>query len=330
MIVPSPNRFGRVLPVAWQQALVKRSHGLTLGALLGDVLLDYPPDDRGFDPVTTKREYFLIEKLLGRYFRVATMGAENIPAGRVLIVASHSGGIPWDALLLVAEIYRLTGRFSWNAGHEIWGRSPFLKRLLVPTGMVLGGREDFEELLRRDEMCMIFADAGEGNRHAYYLEHDRYKVKPEKGFAPGRGGYIKVALRTRSPVVPVAIVGTEEVHYCLGDVPQLAEYLRVPFAPLIASPIPLPARVYIRFGEAIRLPASPEAAEQQAVVDRLNERVRSAMQALIDDTLRHRHGIYWSSYRASKAAEPGTKTPERLGVRSDIMASETRRHVEAA
>ena len=62
-----------------------------------------------------------------------------------------------------------------------------------------------------------------------------------------------------------------------------------------------PARVYIRFGEAIRLDAPPEAAGQQAVVDRLNEQVRSELQALIDDILRRRTGIYWSSYDAGDA-----------------------------
>ena len=328
MIVPQLNRFGRALPVAWQQAIVQRSRGLDLAAIASDLFLDYPHDGRGLDPVTTKRQFFLIEQLLARYFRATTMGAENIPDGRVVIVASHSGVIPWDALLLVAEIYRLTGRFSWNAGHELWGRSA-LKNLLVSTGMILGGRADFEALLRRDEICMIFADAGQGNRHAYYLERDRYKVKPEKGFAPGCGGYIKLALRTRSPVVPVAIVGAEEVHYCLGDVPQLAEYLKVPFFPLVASLVPLPARIYIRFGEAIRLPAPPEAADQQVVVDRLNEQVRSAMQALIDDTLRRRKGTYWSSYDAS-GAPLCRKAPQQLITPPAIVVSETRGHAEAA
>jgi 1-acyl-sn-glycerol-3-phosphate acyltransferase len=205
-----------------------------------------------------------------------------------------------------------------------------LKNELVSTGMVLGGRADFEALLRRDEICTIFVDAGQGNRHAYYLESDRYKVKPEKGFAPGCGGYIKLALRTRSPVVPVAIVGAEEVHYCLGDIPQFAEYLKVPFFPLVASLVPLPARIYIRFGEAIRLPAAPEAADQQAVVDRLNEQVRSALQALIDDTLRRRKGVYWSSYDAGNGAELWRKSAQRLIAPPAIVVPETRGHAEAA
>jgi 1-acyl-sn-glycerol-3-phosphate acyltransferase len=189
--------------------------------------------------------------------------------------------------------------------------------------MVLGGREDFEELLRRDELCLIFADAGEGNRRAYYLDSDRYKVKPVKGFAPGCGGYVKLALRTRSPVVPVAIVGTEEIHYCLGDVPQLAEYLHLPFFPLVASLFPLPARVYIRFGEAIRFDAPPEAACDPALVDRLNEQVRSAVQSLVDDTLRRRHGIYWSSYDPTDGGRLAKKTVPRRIVRRGSAMTET-------
>jgi 1-acyl-sn-glycerol-3-phosphate acyltransferase len=250
------------------------------------------------NPLATKWEFFLIEQIVARYFRTTTLGAGNIPDGRVLIIANHAGVVPWDGILLAAETYRHTGRFSWNAGHHMWSWYAPVKNLMMSTGMVFGGPEDFEALLRQDEMCTIFVDAGEGNRRAYYLESDRYKVKPDKGFAPGSGGYIKIALRTRTPIVPVAIVGAEEVHFCIGDIPQVAQYLQVPFFPLIASPLPLPARIYIRFGEAIRLPAPPEAAGQQAVVDRLNAQVRTTLQALIDDTLRRRRGIYWSSYDA--------------------------------
>jgi 1-acyl-sn-glycerol-3-phosphate acyltransferase len=293
---PQLSGLGRALPAAWQRAILRRACGTDLSALLADLLLEYPQDARGLDTVMTKRAFFLVERLAGRYFRVATMGAENLPPGRVLIVACHSGVVPWDATLLVPEIYRLTGRFSWNAGHAFWGRYAWLRDSLVRTGMVLGGPAAFEEVLERDEIVTIFADGGQGNRRAYYLDSDRYKVKPDKGFAPGRGGYVKVAVRTRSPIVPVAIVGTEEIHYCLGDVPQLAQYLDVPFVPLVGSLLPLPARVYIRFGAPIHLGLPRAAADDQALVDRANERVRDTLQQLIDDTLAHRRGIYWSSY----------------------------------
>jgi hypothetical protein len=94
----------------------------------------------------------------------------------------------------------------------------------------------------------------------------------------------------------------------------MAEYLGVPFFPIVASLAPLPAHIYIRFGKAIRFDVPPEAADDQALVDRLNEHVRSTMQALIDDTLRRRKGIYWSSYDASEApqstARPTIVAPE--------------------
>jgi hypothetical protein len=82
MITPRLNRLGRILPVAWQQAVVRWSHGLDLRSIASDLFLEYPHDERGFDPVTTKREFFTIEQIAGRYFRATTMGAENIPPGR--------------------------------------------------------------------------------------------------------------------------------------------------------------------------------------------------------------------------------------------------------
>ena len=309
MVTPELNGLGRVLPAVLQDAIRRHARGVDLPAVLADLFLSYPEDARGLDPVMTRRLFFLVEQLAGRYFRVKTMGAEHIPPGRGLIVACHSGVVPWDATLLVAEICRLTGRFSWNAGHDLWGRNAWLRDFLVRTGMVLGRQEPFEELLERDELAMIFADGGQGNRRAYYLESDRYRIKPDMGFAPGHGGYVKLAIRTGSPIVPVAIVGTEEIHYCLGDVPQLARYLGVPFVPLVASLVPLPARVYIRFGRPIRLELPRGAADDQALVDRLNEQIRGALQALVDDTLAHRHGIYWSRYDGRVSEPPLRSVP---------------------
>jgi 1-acyl-sn-glycerol-3-phosphate acyltransferase len=313
MISPRLNRVGRLLPETWQKAILDGARGLDFPALVADLFLDYPPDARGLDPITTKRLFFLLEQIAGRYFRLTTLGEENLQPGRMLILACHSGVVPWDAVLLVAEIYRLTGRFSWNAGHDFWGRYAWLRESLARTGMVLGRHAPFEELLERDEIVTIFADGGQGNRRAYYLESDRYKVKPDEGFASGRGGHVKIAIRTASPIVPVAIVGTEEIHYCLGDVPQLARYLNVPFAPIVGSLVPLPARVYIRFGTPILLDLPRRAADDQVLVDRVNEHVRGAFQDLIDDTLARRRGIYWSTYDAADRTPARTPTPRLTG-----------------
>jgi hypothetical protein len=124
----------------------------------------------------------------------------------------------------------------------------------------------------------------------------RYRLAGNRGLKPGHGGYIKASLRTGSPIVPVACVGTEEIHMMLGDMPALARLLGVPFFPIVASPFPLPARIYLRFGRPIRFAEPPAAADDQATVDWLNGMIQQKLQALIDDTRRHRRGVYWSRY----------------------------------
>jgi 1-acyl-sn-glycerol-3-phosphate acyltransferase len=296
--------------------VLARAQGLDPAALLADLFLTWPPDSPGLDPVRTKRSFFLVEQTAGRWFRPHVIGAENIPSGRALVIGCHSGVFPWDATCLVPAIYRHTGRFSRNAGHELWGRLGPLTRYLEARGVVLGAAADLEELLRGDEIVLLFPGGAEDMRRPIWK--GRYRVKPHKGFAPGRGGYIKIALRTRSPIVPVAIVGAEETHMLLADIEPLARLFGAPFFPIVLSVLPLPARIYIRFGAPIHLDAPPEAAADQRMVDLLNARVRTTLQALIDDTVGRRRGIYWSSWDASAPAsaalppvDPAAQPPAR-------------------
>jgi 1-acyl-sn-glycerol-3-phosphate acyltransferase len=285
--------LGRALPPAMQEGLLARAGGLDLPALVADLFLTRETEDGGVDAVEARRSFFLVEQTVGRYFRTQVTGAEHIPRGRALVIGCHSGVLPWDATCLVPAIYRHTRRLPRSAGHALWGRFAPVARFLKTRGIVLGPASELEALLGRGEIVVLFPGGAEDMRRPIW---ERYRVKPHKGFAPGRGGYIKIALRTRSPIVPVAIVGAEEIHMLLRDIPAVARVLGLPFFPIVVSVLPLPARVYIRFGRPILLDAPPEAAADQAVVDRLNVQVRAALQALIDDTRRRRHGIYWSSY----------------------------------
>jgi hypothetical protein len=92
------------------------------------------------------------------------------------------------------------------------------------------------------------------------------------------------------------VVGAEEAHVMLGTVPVLDRVLRVPFFPLLLFPLPLPVKLYVRFGKPIELDGKPSDAADQRKVDRLTTMVRKKLQALIDDTLHHRHGLILSSY----------------------------------
>jgi 1-acyl-sn-glycerol-3-phosphate acyltransferase len=293
MLRPRLSALGRALPRSWSEAILARPRGLDLPSLLADCFVSYTPDAAGFDPARARRALFMVDQLVCRYFRMTVIGGHNLPPGRALIIGCHSGGLPWDAACLVVAIQRATRRFSRNAGDRIFGRFAAVERFLGARGAVIGDPSQLEALLAQDELVVLFPGGAKDMTRPIW---ERYRVKPHRGFAPGRGGYIRLALRTRSPIVPVAIVGAEETHLLLANLAPVARLLALPYVPLFLSPLPLPARIYVRFGAPIRLAATPEAAADQETVDRLNVEVRHGLQALIDDTRRRRRGIYWSSY----------------------------------
>lgn len=255
------------------------------------------PDDV-FDPELTKRLFAILERTVYRYFRVHVLGTDHLPSGRGLVVGCHSGVLPWDATCLVVALHRATGRFSRNVGDRFFEGLGALGRLLRTTGVVIGERGAVERLLEQEHLVVVFPGGADDMRRPIWR---RYRLLPSRGLRPGRGGYVKAAIRTGSPIVPVAIVGAEEIHLMLGDVPFLARLLGVPFVPIVVSAFPLPARIYIRFGEPIRFGLPPEAADDQPLVDRLNREVQERLQSLIDDTVRRRRGIYWSRWEDEPA-----------------------------
>jgi len=252
-----------------------------------------PPAKGRFDPVLTERVFRVLAQTVSRYFRVRVLDARNIPAGRALLVGCHSGVFAWDATCLLVAVHDATGRFTRNVGDRFFLTLGPVARFLEATGFVIGEPAAVEAELGRDQLVLLFPGGAADMTRPIWR---RYRVVPHRGLAPGRGGYVKAALRTGSPIVPVAVVGTDEIHVALGHVPFLARLLGSPFFPIVASVFPLPARIYIRFGTPIRLTEPPEAADDQIVVDRLNRSAQDALQALLDDTVHRRHGIYCSSY----------------------------------
>jgi 1-acyl-sn-glycerol-3-phosphate acyltransferase len=287
------SRLGSLLPHRWGDALLRHPRGNGALGLLEDLFLTYPPDPHGLAPATARRWFFLVEQTVGRYFRPQVIDADQIPSGRSLIIGCHSGVVPWDAACLVVALHRHTGRFSRNAGDRLFGQIAWIERFLAGQGAIVASPERLEALLRDDEMVVLFPGGAKDMTRRFW---ERYQVRPHRGFAPGHGGYIKIALRTGSPIVPVAIVGPEETHLLVSDAPPIARLFGLPYFPIVLSPLPLPARFYVRFGRPIHLGAPPDAARDQQTVDRLNTEVRRQLQALITDTRRRRRGIYWSSY----------------------------------
>jgi len=270
--------------------------------VLQDPSLEPPPspprlDDFGFDREFTEWLQPLAEWFYRTYWRVEATGVENVPAGgRALLVANHAGVIPWDGAMIRTAI---TSEHPHPRHARMlvadWAFAmPFLSEFLLKTGNVVAHPDNATTLLERDELVGVFP---EGVKGATKLYRDRYRVRRF-----GRGGFIQVAMRTRSPIIPVAVVGSEEVHPVIFEFPQLAEALGLPVFPItptwpllgLLGTVPLPSKWLIAFGEPIDLSGySPAMASDPALVLELSERVRSEIQARLFELLPRRQTPFY-------------------------------------
>ena len=254
-------------------------------------------DDFGADPVYLERSRVLLDFLFDRWWRVEVSGAENLPAeGRVLLVANRSGILPYDALMISHAVERnhpsqLRPRFlaaDWIA------TLPFSQPLLTRLGGVRACPENAERLLRAGHWVVTFP---EGQKGAVKPFRERYQLQRF-----GRGGFVSLALRLDATVVPVAVVGAEEVHPVLLDpnLPRRLLGLPLPLTPTfpLAGPlglIPLPSRWRIRFGEPLRWDAvAREKAEDVLYINRTRDRIRNTVQLLLEEEVHRRSGVFRS------------------------------------
>jgi 1-acyl-sn-glycerol-3-phosphate acyltransferase len=244
-------------------------------------------DDFGRDPVYAARLESLLDFLYVRYFRVETSGIEHVPSrGRALLVANHSGMLPYDGTMVMHAVHREhpARRDVRPLFEDFVFHFPYLGTFINRLGGVRASQSNAERLLGRDEVIVVFP---EGLKGVSKLYRQRYQLQRF-----GRGGFIKLALRTRSPVVPVAILGAEEAHPMLAKITWPSGAVDLPYLPVtptfpLLGPlglVPLPSKWYIRFGEPIDLPGEygPEAAADRILVNKLADTVRSRIQTMVD------------------------------------------------
>jgi 1-acyl-sn-glycerol-3-phosphate acyltransferase len=254
-------------------------------------------DEFGYDRKFTEAVLPLFEFLYTVWWRVEVAGIEAVPAsGPGLIVANHSGVLPWDGLMI-----RLAVRHEHPARREtrllaldMFALLPFLAPLLQRTGAVRASQENGERLLRKGELVGVFPEGVKGVGKRF---KDRYKLARF-----GRGGFVRLALRTGAPLVPCAVVGAEEVHPNLATANWVGKPLGLPYLPItptfpLLGPlgfVPLPTKWTIDFAEPIDVEAyGPEGAEDPILVNRLSEQVRGVIQRMVDGRLARRRSIWF-------------------------------------
>jgi 1-acyl-sn-glycerol-3-phosphate acyltransferase len=212
---------------------------------------DHEADESGFDPEFLANVFMpLFRPLYRKWFRVQMRGLEYVPAtGAALVVANHSGVLPFDALMLQAGLYdehpqhRNLRVLSADLLYEL----PVLSDLARRSGHIRAEPEQADRVLAAGEVVGVFPEGFKGIGKPF---SERYRLQRF-----GRGGFAATALRARVPIIPCAIVGAEEIYPMIGNSRSVARLLRLPYFPLTPlfpwfgpiGAIPLPSNWIIEF-----------------------------------------------------------------------------------
>jgi 1-acyl-sn-glycerol-3-phosphate acyltransferase len=273
-------------------------------------------DEFGHDPQYEARFLPFFDFLYRTYFRVEAEGAENVPTeGRCVLVANHSGGpLPYDGIMLRTAV-RLeqaalraatedrggttappapaARELRWLAEDFVY-HLPFVGTAMNRLGAVRACQENAERLLAQGNLVAVFPEGAKGIGKLF---RERYQLQRF-----GRGGFIRLCLRTRTPIVPVAIVGAEEANPMLYRIEYMTKTLGIPYLPITPTfpalgplgLLPAPTKWHVAFGEPLDFAAyGPEAADDDLLVGRLAERVRGTIQDMLDRAVSRRRSIWF-------------------------------------
>lgn len=244
----------------------------------------------GYDPFGMHPDWVgmanaLLDPLYRYYFRVQAHGAEHLPTrGPAILIANHSGTLPFDALMLCVDVARRSEppRLLRPVTDRFVARLPWAATIMARCGAIGGALSDVRYLLEHGELCLIFP---EGLSAIGKPRTARYRLQPF------HAGFAELALRHRVPVVPVAIIGPEEQWPVLAQLPMVHPY-GLPYVPIVATPLPLPVRYHVHYGAPLTLHAPEDGPITQRAIEVASARARDALQALVERGVRERAGTF--------------------------------------
>ena len=256
----------------------------------------YSVDDFGFDPQWTESFLSVFKVLYRDYWRVETTGIENVPAtGRALLVANHAGVLPWDGTMIKTAMFveHPHPRHVRALAASLFMGMPVVSWFLRRTGQTVGHPDDTRRLLERDELVLVFPEGVKGTGKPF---KDRYRLRRF-----GRGGFVSTAIRAGAPIIPVSVVGSEEIYPMIADLAPVARALGMPYVPVTPfwpwlgplGLLPLPSKWRIQFHEPIHVETyPPDAADDRNLVMALADEVRETIQKGVYENLKRRRSVF--------------------------------------
>jgi 1-acyl-sn-glycerol-3-phosphate acyltransferase len=247
-------------------------------------------DAFGLDPQWARYIFATVALMYRKYFRADVYGIENVPRGRVLFVANHSGQIPIDGAMIAAALFMdAEPPRMVRAMVEKWAVSlPFVSLFFTRVGQVVGVPDNAKRLLSQGEALLVFPEGARGVSKTF----DRRYQLTDFGL-----GFMRMAIETDTPIVPIAVVGGEEQYISLANVDALAKLLRMPAFPIIpqlllpGGQLPLPTKYRLWFGEPMRFSGDPD--DDDSIIEEKVWLVRQTIQSLLNRALKERRHIFW-------------------------------------
>ena len=253
---------------------------------------EYGFDPYGFEPGAAKAMYLPSALLHRFYFRVDSFDIERVPQGRVLLIANHAGQFAYDGAMLSVSmlLHASPPRIARGMGEYFLFRMPWVGTSGARMGMMVGTPANCVHMLEAEQCVMVFPEGARGANKPF---RKRYQLQ---GFGQG---FMRLALQTGTPIVPIGIVGSEEQQPGLANFESTGRALGLPSLPItISSPwlgllgpaFALPTKYRIYFGEPMRLDG--DGGEEDALVEQKVDAVKTEVAALIARGLEERTGIF--------------------------------------
>ncbi|MEM1417405.1 MAG: lysophospholipid acyltransferase family protein [Myxococcota bacterium] len=243
--------------------------------------LDLPFDRWGYDPYGVEKESlarFLtaLDLLYHTYFRVDVHGIGHVPGtGRAMLVANHAGGVAFDAVVLLgACFFELEPpRLAQGMAEKFINAVPLASAMSARVGQFPGLPEHAERLLGEGRLLSVFPEGARGTAKLF---------KERRSLVRFGTGFVRLAMKTQSPIVPIGILGAGEAFPTVANLKRLGKLMGVPYVPVPrwGLPLPRPAEFTLLFGEPIWLAGTGR--EDDATVAGNVERVKGRIRTLIE------------------------------------------------
>ncbi len=251
--------------------------------------LELPFNALGVDPYGVSQKHLRLAMtglaaMYRYYFTVETRGIRNVPArGRAMIVGNHSGGIAIDGAMVIASclLEMDPPRLAQGMVEKFLNRFPFMSLWAGRTGQFTGLPEHAERLLGEDRLLMVFPEGARGTAKLY---RERYSLV-EFGT-----GFVRLALKTKTPIVPCAVLGGGEAFPTVANSYNLGRALGVPYVPLVAYgvPLPLPAKIEIEYAPPLEFSGSGN--EDDEIVFGYVDKVKEVIARMLTAGAKRRRG----------------------------------------